>query len=68
MTWVEAKDLIIEFLAGACVVWLGSEIHKMRSSVETLNLRMATLVEKSIHHDRMIERHENRIEKLENTI
>ena len=65
MEWLEAKDLIMQFLAGAGVLWLGSELHKMRESVETLNVRMAELLERTLHHERQLDRHESRIGELE---
>jgi len=66
MDWLDAKDLIIEFLAGTGVLWLGSEIHKMRSSVETLNIRMAELLQITTFHSTQLDRHEDRLGHLEN--
>lgn len=65
MTFVEAKDAILSFLAAGGIYWLGSELHKMRNSVETLNVRMAEMLQRSMHHEKQLEKHENRISSLE---
>lgn len=65
MSWEETQSLIMKFLASAGVGWFAWELHQMRSSVETLNINMASLLERTMNHARQLERHEDRLEDLE---
>jgi len=62
----EAQNTVMRFLAAGGIGLLGYEIHKMRTSVETLNEKMGELLERSRQHERQLERHEDRLEHLEN--
>ena len=58
MEWDQAKDIILGFLASSFLVWLGSEIKKMRESLEDLNLKIALIL-------RDVDQHEHRLNRLE---
>lgn len=52
------KDLILGFLATGISIWVVTELHAMRKSVEALNISLAQILEK-FHHI------EHRVSKLE---
>lgn len=58
MDWSQAKDLIIEFLAAGICTVLVYELHELRTSVNSLNEKMALIIERTTSH-------ETRISKLE---
>ena len=65
MDWLQAKDAILCFLAGAGLYVMRDELHKLRESIEDLNGNMATLVERTMNHEKLLERHDERIGDLE---
>ncbi len=65
MDLLAIKDSILGFLSAGAVGWLLYEIRMVRLSVENLNIKVALVVEKMGYHEREIERHHYRLERLE---
>lgn len=42
-----------------------SILYEMKKSVETLNTQVATVIEKSVWHEKLLNRHENEIRALQ---
>lgn len=40
-------------------------LSSMKNSVDTLNVKIAIVIERSDQHDKILEKHDNRINKLE---
>lgn len=57
----EIKNMILNFLAAGGVGILAFEIHALRKSVESLNEKMAVLIERTESHDRRISRIEEKV-------
>lgn len=65
LDWIEAKDAILGFLAAGGIYWWGAELHKIRSSMETLNITMASLLERTLHHEQRLQDHNLRLTEIE---
>jgi hypothetical protein len=61
MTFTGFKDWIMLGLLTVGVYFVGN----LASGVNDLNLKMAVFTEKVLIHDRQLEKHDNRIERLE---
>lgn len=40
-------------------------LSSMRTSIDTLNVKIAIVIERSDQHDKRLDKHDNRLEKLE---
>lgn len=67
MEFKEFASWAMQGLIGGGVIYAASVIGKMRDSVEALNQSIATIIERSNWHERVIEKHEDRISELEAT-
>lgn len=52
---------LISFIAAYGVTVLAS----MRTSIDALNIKIAVVIERSDQHDKILEKHDSRLEKLE---
>lgn len=48
------------------LVFLIAILNEVKVSIQNLNERMAVLIEKTVWHEKALEKHEERIAKLEN--
>lgn len=58
------KDISVYLVTGG-LGYVGWEIHKARESVVELNTKIAVILEKLGNHENEIDRHEQRISRLE---
>lgn len=58
-------DWALKALAMGIVGYGVKEIGRLRDSVERLNDRVATVIERTDHHGRQIEKHDERLRELE---
>lgn len=45
--------------------WGVAVLSNMKTSIDTLNIKLAIVIERSDHHDKMLDRHDTRLSKLE---
>lgn len=45
---------------------IGSNIDKIETSIEELNVNMAVIIEKTTNHEKVLDRHEIEIQNLQN--
>ena len=65
MTWEVAKDLVLGSLGTAFFAFFMKEMQELRKSVESLNNKIATMIEKTTHHENTLHEHSRRIVFLE---
>jgi hypothetical protein len=68
MDWLQAKDAILSFLAAGGLYWIAKELHGMRTSMEDINKNVAMLLERTMQHEKQLERHDERLVDLEREI
>lgn len=54
---------LISFIAA----WGVAVLAGMKSSIETLNVKIAIVIERSDQHDKILDKHDSRLSKLEDT-
>lgn len=57
--FVALKDTLLSVLSMGVALWVVSELHSMRKSIESLNERMAAFIEKSSHLERRLDKLED---------
>lgn len=65
MSWQEAKDVILGALSLGIGGFLISELKELRHSIEDLNTRLATILERTSNHEKALFSHAERLNKLE---
>jgi hypothetical protein len=68
MDWLVAKDSILSFLTAGGIYFVAKELHNVRTSIDTLNKMFATLMERTSAHKDILDRHEEEIRDLRDSI
>lgn len=59
------KDTVLLSMASGISAWLLYELHRLRQSVQELNIRMAVVIEKHVAQEKTIEHLDERLKRLE---
>lgn len=65
MDWATAKDLLLGSMGTAFFAFFLKELHELRKSIEHLNIKIATMIERTVHHESTIAEHAKRLRLLE---
>lgn len=60
----QVKDVVLGFLASGIGIWIVSELHAVRTSIENLNLKLAKVLAENEYHEQRISRLEKLLEKI----
>lgn len=62
------RDILVDisvYVVTGCIGYMALQVHVAANSIKELNERIAVILEKLSYHDKELERHETRINKLE---
>lgn len=65
MSFESILEKVFYFIASGSCIYITTTLKSLGKSVEDLNIHIATLIERTTSHSKQIEKHDDRLTRLE---